>query len=336
MPWDAKSFSARHNHALRGAKAEKAASIANAILRDTGDEGKAIRIANARARADGGATLDELERSDNVGYLRRQAVDPEALKQDIIRKYRLGQTGLRDAEDYAAALRTYENATNTEAPGPRASGGSADIDHALRVAHREVGGYTPPAPSQGQREAYRDLANAKPYGFTVGTGGGRTDKNDVSVASGSYVLPADVVSGLGDGNSLHGADVWNKILASMPYGVTPPKAGGRLGPPSPPHDASLAQGITGSGQQTTFAEGGEVPEVPIRSADGEIIIGREDVLRIGQYYAPEREQGNEAALLRRAHRVLDGFVKRIRGDTIRHLKSLRGPVGSKDASKGHI
>lgn len=49
MPWTGSSF-AKHNRGLRGARAAKAASIANAILRDTGDEGKAIRIANARAK----------------------------------------------------------------------------------------------------------------------------------------------------------------------------------------------------------------------------------------------------------------------------------------------
>lgn len=49
MPWTGRSF-AKHNKSLRGARASKAASIANAVLRETGDEGKAIRIANARAK----------------------------------------------------------------------------------------------------------------------------------------------------------------------------------------------------------------------------------------------------------------------------------------------
>lgn len=49
MPWDAKSF-AKHNRKLTGAKAGQAARVANAILAKTGDEGKAIRIANAQAK----------------------------------------------------------------------------------------------------------------------------------------------------------------------------------------------------------------------------------------------------------------------------------------------
>lgn len=49
MPWTGKTFADRHNKSLRGEKAEKAAEIANAILRKDGDEGKAIRIANYQA-----------------------------------------------------------------------------------------------------------------------------------------------------------------------------------------------------------------------------------------------------------------------------------------------
>lgn len=48
MPWTAASF-AKHNHHLKKAQRAKAAKIANAVLAKTGDEGKAIRIANAEA-----------------------------------------------------------------------------------------------------------------------------------------------------------------------------------------------------------------------------------------------------------------------------------------------
>jgi|GEM_PF-977357 len=49
MPWNAKSFG-KHNKALHGKAAAKAAETANAILKETGDEGKAIRIANWAAK----------------------------------------------------------------------------------------------------------------------------------------------------------------------------------------------------------------------------------------------------------------------------------------------
>ena len=50
MPWTGKTFREKHNKGLSQSQARKAASIANAILRETGDEGKAIRIANAQVK----------------------------------------------------------------------------------------------------------------------------------------------------------------------------------------------------------------------------------------------------------------------------------------------
>ncbi len=49
MPWTGKTFKSRHNKGLSQSKADKAARVANAVLEKTGDEGKAIRIANAKA-----------------------------------------------------------------------------------------------------------------------------------------------------------------------------------------------------------------------------------------------------------------------------------------------
>jgi uncharacterized protein YdaT len=46
MPWTGESFRSKHNKELSAEEARAAAKIANAILRETGDEAKAIRIAN--------------------------------------------------------------------------------------------------------------------------------------------------------------------------------------------------------------------------------------------------------------------------------------------------
>lgn len=50
MPWDAKSFAGRHNHALHGERASHAARIANAVLRSGVPEGESIAIANKYAK----------------------------------------------------------------------------------------------------------------------------------------------------------------------------------------------------------------------------------------------------------------------------------------------
>ena len=46
MPWDKNTFK-KHNKKAVGAKGEKAAAIANNVLKRTGDDAQAIRIANA-------------------------------------------------------------------------------------------------------------------------------------------------------------------------------------------------------------------------------------------------------------------------------------------------
>ena len=50
MPWTAKTFRSRHNKKLSPAQSRKAAKIADDVLRRTGDEGRAIRTANAAVK----------------------------------------------------------------------------------------------------------------------------------------------------------------------------------------------------------------------------------------------------------------------------------------------
>jgi uncharacterized protein YdaT len=50
MPWTAKTFKDRHNKKLTLSQAKEAAKIANAILKETGNEAKAVRIANAKVK----------------------------------------------------------------------------------------------------------------------------------------------------------------------------------------------------------------------------------------------------------------------------------------------
>lgn len=75
-----------------------------------------------------------------------------------------------------------------------------------------------------------------PEGLITSTGAGRTDVHNINVPSGSYVVPADVVSGLAEGNTLSGASVMDRMMHSNPYGIQ--GGGGRhgSGPPrvSPP------------------------------------------------------------------------------------------------------
>lgn len=132
---------------------------------------------------------------------------------------------------------------------------------------------------------------------------GRTDKLPMKVKAGSYVLPADIPSALGQGNTMAGGEILKKMFNSGPYGMAPMKGG---------------RGGTSGRRLKGLQEGGEVEEegddhVPIIAAGGEYIIPPEVVQDIGH--------GNMKA----GHDVLDKFVLKIRKHHIETLKKLPGP-----------
>ena len=76
---------------------------------------------------------------------------------------------------------------------------------------------------------------------------GRTDKLNLNVPTGSYIIPADIPGAIGQGNSLAGAAILDKMFKSGPYGMNLGKAsaGSRVGM----RHSSLMK-------QMHFAEGG--------------------------------------------------------------------------------
>lgn len=160
-------------------------------------------------------------------------------------------------------------------------------------------------------------------GFLNTAGPGRTDNLNIRPHADSYVLPADVVSGLGEGNSLAGAKALDLALHTGPHGIPMPTAshvGHRMGPPRPP----AVGGGGGGGGFSGFggfgglghAGGGHVDRVPIVAAGGEYIISPEQCRAIGH--------GD----ISRGHNVLDKFVLHIRSRTVKDMSKLKGPVKS--------
>jgi pyruvate/2-oxoacid:ferredoxin oxidoreductase beta subunit len=145
---------------------------------------------------------------------------------------------------------------------------------------------------------------------------GRTDHLPMHVPSGSYVIPADIISAMGEGNTAAGFRHMKYIFRGAPYGNkrkfydqksgSMPYGGGKAlyGQPGTPYGAELPNGR---------AEGGETSAVPIVAAGGEYVLSPEQVLWAGD--------GD----LDRGHRVLDEFVRRKRAETIKTLKGLPGP-----------
>lgn len=130
---------------------------------------------------------------------------------------------------------------------------------------------------------------------------GRTDHLPMHVVSGSYVIPADIISAMGEGNSMAGFKVANDIFGQPLYGQK--KMGMPYGGAGLPYGGSMPH----------KAEGGGVGTVPIVAAGGEYVVTPENVVRIGN---GDLDYG---------HKILDEFVKKFRAKTIKTLKGLPGP-----------
>lgn len=131
---------------------------------------------------------------------------------------------------------------------------------------------------------------------------GRTDHLPMHVPSGSYVLPADIVSAHGEGSTIAGFKVMRRMFGGTPYG-------GNSGP--------YGQGSGPYGEPINRASGGEADGedegVPIVAAGGELVLSPAQVRWAG---------GGD---LDAGHKVLDEFVKRSRAKLIKTLKKLPPP-----------
>jgi hypothetical protein len=131
---------------------------------------------------------------------------------------------------------------------------------------------------------------------------GRTDHLPMNVKSGSYVIPADIISAMGEGNTMAGFKIAKHMFSSKPYFQEgAPYGAGKMpyGGGATPYGAKLATG-------------GSAP-VEIVAAGGEYVINPEDVTSLG------------SGDINHGHEILDHFVTGYRKKTIDTLKKLPGP-----------
>jgi len=161
-------------------------------------------------------------------------------------------------------------------------------------AHMASGG----SPPFGERMAARQIFRE---GFLHSSVPGRTDKLPISVAGGAYVLPADHVAALGQGNSLAGANSVNRMFKMGPYGTTPmPLRGTGVRAPR----LNLRAG--------KFAQGGHGKPTDIIAAGGELVIPPHKIVE---------RFGN----LEKGHKALDQWVIGTRKKGIKTLRGLKPP-----------
>lgn len=117
------------------------------------------------------------------------------------------------------------NIAEMERTHPRAQSIAAALNEARK--HRDDGGDVTTSAMRGVP------LHVGPIHSSVA---GRTDHLPIHVPSGSYVLPADIVSAGGEGNTIAGFKVLRRTFGGEPYGQTEHpygQAGGPYGSPAP-------------------------------------------------------------------------------------------------------
>jgi hypothetical protein len=209
------------------------------------------------------------------------------------------------------------NQTAATLPPPQSAGTKATVTQVIPQGN----GVPQTGSGKGSQSNVQSRANGGHVGALRGATGGRADELPMSVPNDSHVIPADVVSALGDGNTEAGF----KVLENMfPESSRPSKAfGGGMG-----HSMGMKSpkmgGMHAPGAKMPHIPGMHMPgmhmasggDVGCKLSDGEFVVGPRGVIKAGN--------GNSE----RGHRALDSFILHTRAEDIRRRQHLPPPVQS--------
>lgn len=318
MPWDASDFRS-HNLKLNRSESAHGARIANAILRTGAPEGEAIATANKYfQRHDVGGIVDPT--SGGIGGITPSNQTANPMMQGMIQRYaslppeRLQELsvmmgGSPQGQIIQRILQQKRTQPNAAAPVAQCRGG--------RTPRRDIGGgmsMSQADPTWARNDMSQETRGGGATGYLHGTTSGRADAILTTAPAGSYVIPADVVAGLGEGNSLAGARVMDQIIRTGPHGIPMQRNPGvSHGPPRAPGAFRESKGGP-IGRNAARQE-----QTPVALSHGEFVVPMEHVMHWG---------GGD---LTKGHKVFDEFVVRMRKHIIDQMKKLPGPVKSKAA-----
>lgn len=158
-----------------------------------------------------------------------------------------------------------------------------------------------------ERSEARQFDTKHPGGLIDSSLAGRTDRLPLAVPSESHILPADSVSGAGQGNSLAGARILQQAMRIGPYGVPFPPA---MHAHTIPHPPSLPHSETG------LAAGGRPKDVSILAAGGEMVVPHDDWVardqQDGKLYLHRGVRSIGDGDTMKGHQRLDDMIKRVR------------------------
>lgn len=159
---------------------------------------------------------------------------------------------------------------------------------------------------------------------------GRTDHINTSVPSSSYILPADHLSALGQGNTTHGFSVVNRMFsAGGPYSMGRTMSMGRgIRMPKAPTMPRFGYSLGGADEGGARGADGIGAPTPVAVAGGEYLLGPSQVMAVGLSVAKSHGLKNVPAhrLIRLGHRALDQWVVDTRRKHVATLKKLPPPA----------
>ncbi len=191
--------------------------------------------------------------------------------------------------------------------GPIVKNRSQAIAIAMSVARKnKAAGGPSGAPPWYVRNEARGMAHVGPIKSPVA---GRTDHIPLNVPGGSYVLPADHISHLGQGNTESGQERVAHMFSTGPFGGGLPKIAHGHGAPRAP--------------SMKFADGGGADDhediVKIMAAGGEHVLAPWQVRLVPTMIG-------EPPNLHHGHQLLDAWVVHERAKHKRTLEKLPGPA----------
>lgn len=288
--------------------------------------GAARRDAGGYIGIDPGTTLETAQPFYGSSYQKMAALPAEKLRETVMRLPPNSMQAMAARKALTAKMMAPSYDAGTQPAGltqPQQLGGlqAAAEGGAL---HRAAGGSEIGLPlslaSPWWTRAEERNMDANTTGYLHGATLGRADAIATTAPSGSHIIPADVVSGLGEGNSLAGAAVIDRMLSTGPWGTRLPHPGGRgHSMPHPPPPARYE--TRGGGVDADRHE-----PVPVMLSHGEYQVGPEHVEAIGRHYG--RRDMTEAQARRKGHDILDHFIVETRRRIVRKMQKLPGPAKS--------
>lgn len=186
----------------------------------------------------------------------------------------------------------------------------------------------------------RSMMRAMTRGALLTGTPGRADAHRTFVPSGSYVIPADVVSGRGQGNTLNGAGVLQHMFGMAgpygasgsgpygekggPYGAGMPKMGMatkgfKSMMPKPPKIQTSILAASGGGKEGADQSLGT--PVPVNLSGGEVVVPPENLVSTFRRVFPGRNY-----TLKQIHAMMDQWVLDERKRHRKTLAKLPGPA----------